>query len=385
MAKNKTEKKQKKKRLIPIPVKCLIALLILLLITGTIFTVYMKQQTNPDHVIQRYIATFMSKDPSALFHFLGMEKSTFIDEDSFSRFLEEHCQYSKIRSYGLTRHTDPSAPGQVSYRISFQYGPHSKPYTQTLLLKKSEANLSFFFDIWEIDCSEFFAKNIAIQIPTGASASIDGIALTQEQKKEEAGQLATYETDGLFIGTHAITVSMEGFQDYSANFSLQNTDYKNQPVYTITDSMLSITKETEKELISQAEKMIQALYKSALQNDPFEKLHGKYPFEDNVRSSQEQKYNTLVNNHILPSTHLSDVDFNEFSSSCAVTYAEDHCYAVKITTSMDYTASSVVSGGSYEKSTPGSSVIITAMHYQDGKWVIHDTTALDHCVYYLRY
>lgn len=385
MAKSKTEKKQKKKRLIPIPVKCLIALLILLLITGTIFTVYMKQQTNPDHVAARYISTFMSKDPSALFHFLDIEKSTFINEDSFSRFLEEHCQYSKIRSYGLSRHTDPSAPDQVSYRISYQYGPHSKPYTQTLVLKKSEEKLYFFFDIWEIDCSEFFAKNISIQIPTGASAAIDGITLTQEQKKEEAGQLAIYETNNLFTGTHDITVSMEGFQDFSASFSLQNTDYKDQPVYTITDSMLSITKETENELIRQAEKMIQALYKSALQNDPFEKFHEKYPFEDSVRSSQEQKYDTLVNNHILSSTHLSDVDFNEFSSSCTTAYAEDHCYALKITTSMDYTASSVVNGGSYEKSTPGSSVFITTMHYQDGKWVIHDTTALDNCVYYLRY
>lgn len=381
MAKNKNEKK--KRRRIPIPVKCLIALLVLLLITGIIFTVYMKQQTNPDYVAQRYIAAFMAKDPSALFQFLGIEKSTFISEESFASYLEECLKYSEIRSYGLTRQTDPSVPGQINYHISYQYGPHSKPYTQTLILKKSDEKLYLFFDIWEIDCSEFFAKNASIQIPAGASASIDGIALTQEQKKEETDQLATYGMGDLFTGTHKITVSMEGFKDYSANVSLQNTDYKDQPLYTITDSMLSITKETEKELASQAEKMIEALYTGALQNDSFEKLHKKYSFEDSVRSSLEQKYNTLVNNHILSAAHLSGVDFNEFSSSCTTAYAEDRCYAVKITTSVGYTAFSVTADGSYEKSTPGNSVFITTMHYQNGKWVIHDTTALDHCVYYL--
>lgn len=387
MTKKNTTGKPKKKRHIPIPVKCLFALLILLFLCGIIFTVHMKQQTNPDRIADQYISAFMAKDPAALFRFLGMKKTPFINEESFARSLEECHKYSTITSYGLTKYADPSAPDQIRYNIEYWYGAHSKPYTQTLILKKSDQKLYLFFDNWEIDYSEFFACNCSVRVPAGATVSIDDVALTKEQIKEQSGQLTTYECGDLFIGTHKITVSLEGFQDYSASTDLKNADYTDRPLYTITPSMLKITKDTEKELAKQTEKMIQALYTGALQEDSFAKLHEKYPFEAEVRPDLEKKYDTLLHNHIQGDTHLSEIEFTDFSSSCTTAYAEDRCYAIKVTTSTDYTSSSLVinNGTSHERSATGNSLFITTMHYLDGKWYIHDSTALESCVYYLKH
>ena len=47
---------------------------------------------------------------------------------------------------------------------------------------------------------------------------------------------------------------------------------------------------------------------------------------------------------------------------------------------------SVMNGGvSHEKSTTGNSLFITTVHYQGGEWFFHDSTALESCVYYLKY
>lgn len=387
MANKETAKKTKKKRRVPIPVKCLLALFILILICGIIFTVYMKQQTDPDRIADQYVSVYMSKDASALFRFLGIKKTSFINEESFSRSLEECHKYSSITTYGLTKYSDPAAPDQVQYNIEYRYGAHSSPYTQTLTLKKTEPPLYLFFDNWKIDYSEYIAHGCSVQIPAGATVSIDDVALTEKQITSRDGQLATYEIGELFIGTHKITVSLEGFEDYSTSVYVSNSDYKDHPLYTITPSMLRITKDTEKELTKQTEKMIQALYTDALQEKSFARLHEQYPFEEEVRSDLEKKYDTLLHNHIQSSTHLSGIEFTDFSSSCTTAYAEDRCYAIKITTSTDYaTTSSVMNSGSaQEKSTTGNSLFITTMHYRDGKWFIHDSTALESCVYYLKY
>lgn len=383
MVENRSDSVPKKRRRIPLPLKCLAALLPLLILCGIVCAVYMRQQTDPDHIAERYIDVFMAKDPSALFHFLGLERSPFVNEEAFARFLEESCSYSRIKSYGLTKDTGSSADG-ICYRIEFHTGPHSTPIIKTLRLKKSQEKQYLFFDSWSVDHEGYFARGCSIRVPAGASADLDGIPLTGEQKREERDRLITYEAGTLFTGTHSITVHMPGFQDYTAEISLGHSDDKDNPVYTVTPSMLSLTEGTKRELASHTEEMIQTLYSGVLQNKSLNWLHRKFPFEESVLSALGQKYDTLADRTMQAPTRLTGVEFREFSSSCTAAYAEDGCYAARVTTSTEYTASSTISGSRYKKTTPGHSVFITTMHYRDGKWLIHDSTVLESPVYYLR-
>lgn len=386
MGRKKTGEKPKKKRRIPIPMKCLIILLIILIASGTVFAVYMNQQTNPDRIVRDYISAFMAKDSSALFHYLGMQENSFINAGSFERSLEECRKYSTISSYGLTKYADPATPDLLQYKIEYWNNSHGNPYTETLVLKRSELRLYGFFDDWQIDTTEFLATNCRINAPSGTTVAVDGITLTPGPTAAQTDQLVSCELGSLFAGTHEITISAQGFEDFKTSVFLDNKDYSSEPFYTITPSMLKITQDTEKQLEKTAEKMIKALYGMALNTKSFDALHEKYPFEESVREDLRKKYNTLINNNIHSSTHLTGVAFDSFSSSFSTAYAEDECYAVKITTAADYTSDSLVrtETSSEKKSTTGNSLFITTFHYRDGSWFIHDTTALTTCVYYIK-
>lgn len=393
-----TKKKQPgSTRRLHLAAKWFIVLLLLLVVVVCIFAAYLKQQTNPDRVVNEYISVFMAKDASALFRYIGFEEGGFINPDAFSKSIEECHKYSAISTYGLTKYADPENPDQIQYNIEYRSGSHSNPYTQTLVLHKSEKKQYLFFDKWEMDYSEFLATNCSLNAPAGATVMVDGITLAQDQAAEQTDELTSYHLDQVFIGTHSITVTLEGFDDFSANVSLQNADYDGRSVYTITASMLTVSPDMQKTLTAQTEKMIRALYAYAIEKDPFEKLNEKYPFEENVKIRMEQKYNALIANNITSDNHLTKVDFTKFKSSFATSYSEDRCYAITVTTNVDHTTSSIVvkttindegiSTGvtRQERSAKGSSLFTTTFHYKDGTWYVHDSTALDTCVYYIKY
>ena len=159
--------------------------------------------------------------------------------------------------------------------------------------------------------------------------------------------------------------------------------------------MMNVTADTEKTLIQLAEAFITAIYEGALTKLDFSAVTSDFTVEESSRTTMEQAYNTFVSNHINSSSHLTQVDFTGFSSSAASSYAEDGCYAIQITSDVDYTADSVVvplssttegqATASQNKHTSGNSLFTTAFHYKDGIWSIHATTALDACVYYIKY
>lgn len=397
MSKKNASTKATKKRRIPLFVKWIIALLFLLIMAFTVFFFYMKQITRPEHITDQYVTTFMSKDTSALFDYLGFERGTFTTPDALKKSLEECHKYSSITTYGLVEYDTQDKENQRQYGLQYWDNSHNNPYSQTLIVKKSSDRLYLLFDNWEIDTSEFLAKSCLLGAPAGATVAVDDIELTENMVKASSDEVTTYQLGDMFIGTHTITVSMEGFEDFTTRVYLKSGDYKDKNIYTITASMMNITADTEKSLKKQTESLIKTLYSYALSDKSFDKLCKKITFEDSTKTSMEQAYLTLVTNNIKSATHLTDVNFSKFTSTVSSAFAEDHCYAVQVTTDIDYTASSVVVKSDTQtesaapqtvkqyRSTTGSSLFITTFHYWNGTWCIHDTTALDACIYYMKY
>ena len=396
MTENLTKKTKKKNRTIPLFVKWIIVLVFLLVIAFSVFYVYMKQQSNPNHIVQQYVETFLSKDTSALFQELKFTEGAFTTPETLRASLEELYKYSTLTSYSLVQY-ETSSPDTIPYGI--QYGNNSRgdAFNQTLTLKKSSEKRYFLFDKWEIDTSELLARNCTLGAPAGATVYMDGKEVTGNSPHVPDGKnenLFLYSLGDMFTGTHTIRVSMKDFQDYSTSFYLKSGDYSSQNIYTITPSLLSITEATEKNLLKKTEKLIRSIYKNALGEKPFKKIAGEYAFETSEQERLSQAYNTLVTNHIKSATHLTRVSFSDFQAKASVTYAEDGCYAVKVTSDMDYTADSVVvretlpgneTAAGQSKSTSGSSPFTTTFHYKNGVWSVFGTTALDTCIYYIKY
>ncbi|MBO5486665.1 MAG: hypothetical protein J5988_07030 [Eubacterium sp.] len=356
------------------------------------FFIYMKQMTKPTRLVDRYVSTFMSKDSDSLFDLIGFETGTFITKDAFAKSMEECHQYSSITTYSLVP-GNSQGDNQMQYNLSFWDDNHNNPYNQTLLLNLSSSRLYFLFDQWEIDTTEFLAKNCSLAVPTGATVTVDGIDLSEHFSAVPDEDLDVYELGSLFMGTHDITVSIKGFEDYTTTTSLPAGDYSGKKIYTITTSMLKVTADTEKNLKQLAESFITSIYEGALTEQDFDSISKDFTVEEDSKDSLKLAYDTLVSNNITTASHLSKVDFTNFDSSTAATYAEDGCYAIQVTSDVNYTAESIVSSGSGDetasqqtrKTTSGNSLFTTIFHYKDGVWSINTTTALDACVYYIKY
>jgi len=387
MSKKDTTAKAEKTKRIPTAAKWGIAAFILLVIAFTVFFIYMKQITNPNRIANNYITTFMSKDTTALFDFLGFEQGPFMTPEALNESLEECHKYSTLTTYSMVEYDTSDNENQNQYGFEYWDDGRNNPYNQTLILNKAEKPLYLLFDNWQIDTTEFVAKNCRIDAPADAKVTVDGTELTEELIKSTTSGVTTYELGHMFVGNHEIVVAMEGFENFSTNVYLKGADYNGTSLYTITASMMKVTAETETTLKEQAENFIKTLYNNALESKEFNKLTKKFTFEETMYGAMEQAYITLVSNNITSSTHLSGVEFNTFLSSAATTYAEDGCYAIAVTSEVNYTANSTVvkDGSSQYRSTAGNSLFTTTFHYNKGTWQIYYTTALDSCIYYVRY
>ena len=392
MSKKTSSQNPPKKKKHP-KLKWILIIIAALVVTAFLtFFIYMKQMTKPTRLVDRYVSTFMSKDSDSLFDLIGFETGTFITKDAFAKSMEECHQYSSITTYSLVP-GNSQGDNQMQYNLSFWDDNHNNPYNQTLLLNLSSSRLYFLFDQWEIDTTEFLAKNCSLAVPTGATVTVDGIDLSEHFSAVPDEDLDVYELGSLFIGTHDITVSIKGFEDYTTTTSLPAGDYSGKKIYTITTSMLKVTAATEKNLKQLAESFITSIYEGALTEQGFDSISKDFTVEEDSKDSLKLAYDTLVSNNITTASHLSKVDFTNFDSSTAATYAEDGCYAIQVTSDVNYTAESIVSSGSGDetasqqtrKTTSGNSLFTTIFHYKDGVWSINTTTALDACVYYIKY
>lgn len=369
-------------------IKWLILVFAILLGAFFVFYFYMKEQTKASRLAEDYVSVFMSKDSGALFDFIGFQPDTFITKDSFQKSMEECHKYSSLTSYSLVQY-DSGRENQKQYGLKYWDNNHNNPYSQTLLLNLSSTRLYFLFEQWEIDKTEYLAKNCTLDVPSGADVMVDDIGLSGKITPVANGNLDTYSLGNLFIGTHTITVSMEGFEDYTVTTSLPAGDYSDRKIYTITNSLMKITAATEKTIIKRAESFIKSIYQNALSGQDFEAATDGFSIEESQKTALAQAYDTLISNHINPDTHLTQVDFTNFESSASSSYAEDGCYVIQVTSDSDYTSDSVTAAAAngasaQNRRTSGNSLFTTTFHYKDGVWSIYASTALETCVYYLR-
>ena len=376
---------KKKKKKIPTAGKVIIALLILLVIVLIVFFIVAKKQTNPDNLADRYISAFMAKDTNSLFEILAFDESDFLTPDKFKQSLEECHKFSTLSTYGLTKYEDSKEKYQ--YHIEYWNNTHGNPYTQDLILTPGEKKDFLFFPHWEIDTAEFLAKNCYIQAPKDAAVSLDGIALNASGEGSESGTMK-FSIGNLFIGEHTVEVSVDGFDSFQTTVNLSAKDYSDQAIYSITSSMLKASEKTKQQLASVAQNFVRAIYTYGLEEEDFNKLAEKFPFEDSTKETCRQAYSTLIQNNIQSQNHLNGVTFNTFENDITSTYAEDGCYALNVKTNVEYTASSAIvtsaDSGEQLRSTNGSSLFTTTFHYQNGGWVINTSTALDSCIYYIK-
>ena len=207
---NKKTGNKKKKRKIPIGVKLFIIIFVLGLISFGIFSIYMKGQTNPDLLVEKYLKAFMNKDVNAMYDILEFKKSDFINPEYFEKSLEECHSFKEIDSYGLVKSKGDEKT--QDYELKFLAGTREVYKTKLTLYK--DQPLYFIYDNWKIDKSAFLSEANKLTVPAKAKVYIDGSLLTEKKVSEKTNISKTYEIGDLYEGSHELSMTVDGFDEF---------------------------------------------------------------------------------------------------------------------------------------------------------------------------
>ncbi|MBO4395736.1 MAG: hypothetical protein J5819_05265 [Eubacterium sp.] len=375
-----------------------IGVLAVLLFIGVFL--YDRIYNNPMNVVDEYIDAFMAKSPSRIFRTMDLKMTNFITPDNLDTLLEERANYHEITSYSLVReHVDNG--DERRYKISYMVGRQESPFSQELILKKSDEKKLFILDNWYIDSSDLVGHGISIRVPTGARITVDGRKLGEgsvrtpdaavadnvagdENLVKQSGTTQDYEIGDMFVGKHEFEVTLDGFQPFSDTFEIEPQEYYYEPVFTVTPSQMTPDEESRKVAENLAQRMVTLLYQDLAERRSFDYFASEVAVEMSTQTALRKKYDELRKKHIDSETHLMYVEFDSFSSDVSSTLSEDSCYAVRVDTTIRYTAHStvVIDDEPELKSASGSLKLKTVFHYSDGQWWLYDSDAFDKFIHY---
>ncbi len=357
-----------------------IGVLAVLLFIGVFL--YDRIYNNPMDVVDEYIDAFMAKSPSRIFRTMNLEMTNFLTPDNLDTLLEEKANYHDITSYSLVRERNDGDEKQ--FKINYMVGRQESPFSQTLILKKSDEKKLFILDKWYIDSSDLVGREISIRVPAGAKLTVDGRKLGEGSVSKQSSTTWDYELGDMFVGRHEFEVKLDGFQTFSDSFDVEAQEYYHEPVFTVTPSQMSPDEESRKVAENLVERIVPLLYKDLLERRSFDFFLSEVAVEASTQEALRKKYDELRENNIDTETHLMNVDFDSFSSEVSSTLSVDNCYAVRVDTTVQYTANStvVIDDAPELKTANGRLKLKTIFHYSDGQWWLYDSDAFDTFVHY---
>ena len=277
------------------------------------------------------------------------------------------------------------------YELKFLAGTREVYKTKLTLYK--DQPLYFIYDNWKIDKSAFLSEANKLTVPAKAKVYIDGSLLTEKKVSEKTNISKTYEIGDLYEGSHELSMTVDGFDEYRKKFDAISGKNEKE-LFNITLSMFSISSATKSQLKKTTKNLIESIYENALNLADFSEIEKDNPIKESSKERLETIYNTLLTNDFNPEkTHLADVRFTTMKSELSPTLADDSQYAIKVKTSTTYDTGSVVVNNpeSFEEQTMTSrsnssqTDFETIYHYVDGKWYIYSSSAFENSIYYLKY
>lgn len=346
---------------------------------------YAKIMYSPSHVVDRYVDAFMAQSPNRIFDALELKETSFVTPEKLDELLTRIADYHSITSYSMVPVEEEETADKRCYRITYLRGREKSPFEQKITLKRSDRKAFFLFEKWEISQSGLTAEDALLTVPCDTAPVLDGIAVTEQERVSRTDTTVDYLIGQLFIGTHTLQLTQEGFEDYEDTFDLSAGDYGRKTVCSVASGVLQANEATRSQISKMAERMIPHVYKNLVQDESFDSLRTQIEFENTQENELESKYESLREKHISPPTHLLFVDFDLFSSRAKSVPAQDGCLAIRVTTRATYASGSTVMVGEVPKleTMRSTTVFDSVYHYSNGKWKLYSSEVFDKPVDYV--
>lgn len=273
---------------------CLIlAVVILLGIAGS--------RNTPRAAAKRYLQAYAEENWSKVYDMTGYSEGKFLQK---ARFIEamRSSEIPEISEFEIKSGKKTDTGTQKNFTAEYTAGDGESDTMELNLMKQRGTSL---FDTWKVTSDGQVVKDFCINVPAGASATVDGIALTDSEKgKSKAEGMDSYYVT-LFTGNHKLQAAAPWFELYETDFyAVQDKDF--------TAADLKLTEEGKSALQAKMQEALEKVYKAAMEKKDFSEVSDL--FLKGYEDACKKEYDYLVEGiHDDEMYTLNQVTFTGFN------------------------------------------------------------------------
>lgn len=325
---------------------------------------YVESITSPSAYAEKYFEGVMDAEWSEVYDTLDVEKVGFINEENFKQ-AQSDVEAQPYKSYEIKSVSEDISPSSSEVVIEYTPKGSSDQLQLYVSLNKQKAKKFLFFDDWKVSPESFVASDYSIDIPAGATVSINGEKLDKDYLSTSNDYTDTYVIPEIFTGNYDIKVTKEYMEDIKDTIAVQTFDG-----YYLDN--MELRSEVIDEITSQIPEILEKLYAAAIAGNGFTTIQSYFSSNPEDLDYLQEQYSYFVDDlYGDDGIGLQNVSFDGFEYN---TYADGSDIYVDI--SFDYLADYLYSdwwSGEILSDTYDS-YDYESMHFvnENGKWVLND-------------
>lgn len=309
------------KRLTKTQIAVIVEAVCMVLIIG-IFYALGSSQNSADAVAKRYFEAFCERDWSEVYDLTDYPDGVFLQKDQFIELMGQ-MQEMDITSFEIQGDAETFSGIQRSFLVQYTVKGQGTDSMQLDLMKQGEKSM-LFFDTWKVSSDTQVVQDFCLNVPSGAQAAVDKIALEEGDKGESQleGMDSYYVT--LFRGSHTLQVALPWFTIYETEFNAAQGEQ-----FTVSDMVL--TEEGKTAIEAKMQEALEKIYQAAIAEKDFSEVSDLF-LEDSQEIGKESYEYLVTALHDREDYVLNQVTFRDFK--CEI--YEDSSYQGMIRAEMNY-------------------------------------------------
>ncbi|MGC4018125.1 MAG: zinc-ribbon domain-containing protein [Muricomes sp.] len=350
--------KEKAKGLTKIQIVVIAEVICLILIIGIFFGAG-SSRNSAESVAKRYFQAYSDRNWSKVYDMTDYPDGALLQKSQFIEAMKS-LEVPEITSFEIEKGNQPDSGLEKHFTVQYTVKGEGADTLQLSLARQGEKS-GLFFDTWKVSSYAQVAENFCINVPAGASAAVDGVALTEAEKgKSQADGMDSYYVT-IFTGIHKIQTAAPWFELY-------NTDFSATQDGQFTVSGLKMTDVGQAAIQGKMQEALDKVYRAAMSGQEFSAVSELFP--EKYKKAGEQSYNSFVSElRSQESYTLNQAVFTNFK--CDIKYEPDGMLSAKMSFDYDtqYTRSykSWLGIGAKEEETGKGSSYMTASFVYEGE------------------
>lgn len=307
-----TVKEEKPRK--PMKKKNKVILVAVLVVLVAVFITYqvLSKEYSPKTVASSFLDAVVKKDAGKVYGYLDIsDDGSFITKDKFVTVFEEDMKEVEIKNYKLDR-IDYSSGGLTARAVfKITRNNSSSEDSVEINLVKSQDKKFLFFDSWTVseDTLGYTIKNYTIQVPKGATVTIDGVTLESKYLSNDMDvtSLDIYKIPRIYpLEVELKTTLKSGI---TITDKITPTEYNDS--YTVRISLSNLGSDTVNVLKEQVKKDVSGLYQNIVQAKTWADVKDNYAYTNSDLSDLEETYTDLYDDIVADDDTLKSFEVND--------------------------------------------------------------------------